>query len=197
MTESSPIGESVRDALGEPLQSRSPKSYFSMLVIGLGALGTLGIFILMVLINTDVVGRALFNSPVPGVPEMVRMGVVMVVFLQVGQSLAGGRFTRSDAIYSRILARNPRLGRAFGALFNLTGAVLMGLILAGEMPRFIDAIVQGQYVGHRGVFVAPRWPVDLTIVLGCAVSAVQFLLMAWSDLRGIRGAARLSSTSRQ
>jgi len=166
-----------------------------MLVMGLGSLGTLGIFALMLLINSDVIGRAVFNSPVPGVPEMVQMGVVAVVYLQLAQALAGGRFTRSDPIYVRILRRYPRFGRVLSAAFNLTGAALMGLILSGEVPRLIGAITQGEYIGHRGVFVAPRWPVELTIVLGCAVTAVQFLLMAWRDLRGIRSGIPLQVSS--
>lgn len=181
-------GDSV-DGAGESPQGRSPGAYFSMLVMGLGALGTLGILALMLLINSDVLGRALFNAPVPGVPEMVQMGVVAIVYLQLGQALAGGRFTRSDPFYARIARRYPRFGRALGTVFNLTGAVLMSLILAGEVPRLIAAVIQGEYFGHRGVFVAPRWPVELAIVLGCAVTAAQFLVMAWRDLRGMRGGA--------
>jgi len=187
-------GDSVGRS-GESPQGRSPGAYFSKLVMGLGALGTLGIFALMLLINSDVIGRALFNSPVPGVPEMVQMGVVAIVYLQLGQALAGGRFTRSDPFYARIVRRYPRFGCALSAAFHLTGAVLMGLILAGEVPRLIEAVSQGEYFGHRGVFVAPRWPVELAIVLGCAVTAAQFLVMAWRDLRGMPGSAQPGSVA--
>lgn len=185
-------GDSVGRS-GESPQGRSLGAYFSMLVMGLGALGTLGIFALMLLINGDVIGRVLFNSPVPGVPEMVQMGVVAIVYLQLGQALASGRFTRSDPFYARIARRYPRVGCALSSVFHLTGAALMSLILAGEVPRLIEAVTQGEYFGHRGVFVAPRWPVELAIVLGCAVTAAQFLLMAWRDLRGIPGSAQPGS----
>ena len=42
--------------------------------------GTLLILALLVLINTDIVGRAFFNTPVSGVPEMVRLSIVAIVF---------------------------------------------------------------------------------------------------------------------
>jgi TRAP-type mannitol/chloroaromatic compound transport system permease small subunit len=189
MTASPDNGAPVQDATQEPSKGDSQQSYFAKLVVGLGALGTVGIFLLMVLIDTDVISRALFDAPVPGVPEIVQIMVVAIVFLQVTQSLAGGRFTRSPVIHSIIVARSPHLGRVLGMLFHLTGAALMGLILAGEIPRFIDAVVQGQYFGHRGVFVVPRWPLDLTVALGSLVCAMQFLLMAWRELRGTGGNA--------
>lgn len=177
-------GAPQRDAKQEPRKGGSGHSYFAKLVLGMGALGTIGIFLLMVLINTDVISRALFDAPLPGVPEIVQITVVAIVFLQVSQSLAGGRFTRSPVIHSIISARKPRLGRLLGILFNLTGAALMGLIVAAEIPRLIEAISQGQYFGHRGVFVVPRWPLDLAVALGSLVCAVQFVIMAWRDFRG-------------
>lgn len=184
MTAAPRKGEAVPEATAGLPRGGPARSCFSKVVVGLGALGTVGIFLLMVLINADVLGRAVFDRPLPGVPEIVQMAVVAIVFLQVSQALAGGRFTRSPVVHSAIVARAPRLGRALGALFNLTGAVLMGMILTGEVPRLWEAIVQHEYFGHRGVFVAPRWPVDLTVVVGCAICAVQFLLMAWDDLLG-------------
>lgn len=175
------------DATREPSKGGSLHSYFGKLVLGMGALGTIGIFFLMVLINTDVVSRALFDAPLPGVPEIVQVTVVAIVFLQVTQSLAGGRFTRSPVIHSIIIAHRPRLGRLLTLLFHLTGAALMGLIVAAEIPRVVDALAQGQYFGNRGVFVLPRWPLDLTVALGSLVCAVQFLVMAWRDFRGTGG----------
>ena len=71
------------------------------------------------------------------------------------------------------------------------------LILYGAAPRFSEALTQGYYVGHRGVFVAPRWPVDLAIVIGCAVTSLQFLVMAWREFRGLRGASGPSAADRQ
>lgn len=193
MMEASPEANPNQYSSAEPPKGDSASSYFSKLVVVLGSIGTVWIFALMVLINTDIFGRALFNSPVPGVPEMVQMSIVAIVFLQIAHALAAGRFTRSEAIYSRLMERAPRVGHVLGVLFNLTGAALMSLILYGTIPRFVDAVAQGYYFGHRGVFTAPRWPIELIIIIGCAVTAVQFLVLTWRDLRDLRGNASLPS----
>jgi TRAP-type C4-dicarboxylate transport system permease small subunit len=73
--------------------------------------GTLLIVALMVLIGADVFGRQAFNAPVSGVPELVSLSIVAIVFLQVPQALRSGRFTRSDSVISLVLKRWPRAAR--------------------------------------------------------------------------------------
>ena len=63
----------------------------------LNIIGTLLIVSVMVLVNSDVVGRGVFNSPISGVPEIVSMSIVAIVFLQVAQAFRKGRLTRSEA----------------------------------------------------------------------------------------------------
>ena len=41
----------------------------------------------MVLINSDVIGRNLFNAPILGVPEMTSLSIVGIVFLQLADTL--------------------------------------------------------------------------------------------------------------
>ena len=51
---------------------------------------------LVALIIADVLGRNLFGTPVAGVPEIVSLSIVAIVFLQAPQALLAGRLTRSD-----------------------------------------------------------------------------------------------------
>ena len=75
-------GRSVRSARGGP--SRACCSSSIPLVAA-------WIFVLMVVINVDVIGRTLFTKPLPGVPELVRLSIVAIVFLQIGSTLRAGR----------------------------------------------------------------------------------------------------------
>lgn len=159
---------------------------FGGFIEGLNAIGTICIFAVMVLINTDIFGRFLFSSPVPGVKELVELSIVAIVFLQLPHTLRVGRITRSDAAFTKLLARAPRVGHALGALYNLTGALLCAFITYGSVPRFTQAWSGNHYVGNQGIFVAPVWPVRLIIIVGCICLTIQFLILLWRDLTALR-----------
>ena len=142
----------------------------------LNSIGSIWIFLLTLLINADAFGRKLFHSPIDGVNEIVELSIVGIVFLQLGDATRKGRLPRSDGLFNIIGRRWPNFGRFHGALFDLLGAVFMGLILCGSVPLFIEAYQSDFYVGVEGVFTAPVWPIKLVIVVGCAVTLLQFLV---------------------
>ena len=59
-------------------------------------IGTAAILFIMCIIAADVVGRAFFGRPIPGVPEIVSMLILSIVFLQIANTLLRGRLTRAD-----------------------------------------------------------------------------------------------------
>lgn len=163
---------------------------FARLLGAMNALGTVWIFALMLLINSDIVGRELFRAPVRGTSELIALSIVGIVFLQLGHTLAVGRVTRSDVLIEGLLQRRPRLGRTLQGLFHLAGAVLLGIIFYGSLPRFLDALEIGEYVGAVGDFTAPTWPVRLIILIGSAATGLQYLVLAAQDARAVfRGGA--------
>jgi TRAP-type mannitol/chloroaromatic compound transport system permease small subunit len=164
---------------GAPGRRASP---FGRLAAGANGVGTIGIVALMVLINADVFRRFLFNSPIAGVPEMVSLSIVGIVFLQVGHTLRMGRFIRSDMALARLLAARPRAGHALQALHHATGAVLSALLLYFSAGSFVDIWRSGETVGTFGVFEAPVWPVALIIVFGCVMMLAQFAAYAAADI---------------
>ena len=66
-------------------------SAFDLLITVLNAIGTAWIFVLMLAINADVFSRFLFNAPISGVPLVVEMSIIAIVFLQITAALRGGR----------------------------------------------------------------------------------------------------------
>ncbi len=169
--------------LGAPLQSGALAFLFERLLASLNSIGSAWIFVLTLLINTDAFGRKLFNAPINGVPEMIELSIVGIVFLQLGDATRHGRLTRSDGLFKAIQRRWPVIGRLQGAAFDLLGALFMGLILYGSVPLFIESFEKDFYVGVEGLFTAPVWPVKLIIVIGCIVTLLQFLVFAWRYLR--------------
>ena len=159
---------------------------FAVLVAVLNSTGTAWIFALMVLINIDVLSRYLFNAPIQGVTEVVELSIVGIVFLQISDAVRAGRLTRSDGLYLQILKRRPKLGHILGVLFDMAGATFFSCILLGAIPRFIEAYERDYFAGNEGLFVIPVWPIRLILVIGCTVVTLQFLALAWRNLRALQ-----------
>jgi TRAP-type mannitol/chloroaromatic compound transport system permease small subunit len=90
------------DSYGQPLPLGLDRLFGAM-----NALGSLWILVLMALMNLDVAGRNLFNTPVRGVTEMVSLSIVGIVFLQLADTLHSGRFTRAEVLLERLKRSRP------------------------------------------------------------------------------------------
>ncbi len=159
---------------------------FAALVAGLNSIGTTWIFVLMLVINVDVLSRFLFNLPIQGVAEIVELSIVGIVFLQISDAVRAGRLTRSDGLYMQILKRRPVVGHVMGVVFDLAGSVFFVFILLGAVPRLIEAWERGYFAGNEGLFVVPVWPIRLILVIGCIVVALQFALLAWRNVQAVQ-----------
>ena len=157
------------------LENRRIRFSFGGLVAVMNSVGTCWIFVLLMLINADIISRTALDSPVPGVTEIVGMSIVACVFLQLAHALRMGRLTRSDIIMSR-LNEHPHIKYGLEALYNLLGAFLLLILLYHTYPTFIHALTIGEYEGSAGGFTAPVWPVKLIIVIGSLAATTQCLL---------------------
>lgn len=162
---------------------------FSHFLGVMNACGTVWIFLLMVLINSDIIGRELFDTPVRGTTELMSLSIVGIVFLQLGHTLMAGKITRSDMMIDSLLIRRPRMGHALQCLYHWAGAALLAIIFIGSIGLFTESIEIQEYVGAIGDFTAPTWPIRLIILIGSAATCLQFLLLAWHDLRIVFGAS--------
>lgn len=155
---------------------------FAAVVAGMNAAGTVGIVLLMVVINADIIGRNLFGTPILGVAELVRLVIVGVVFLQGAHTLSLGRLTRSTLGLDMAARFRPAVARALDALFHLLGAALCAVIAWGGWPQFAKSWTRGEFLGAEGVFTLPIWPVKALVVFGCVMLSIQFCVAAWSIL---------------
>ena len=142
---------------------------------GANVVGTLLIAGLVALICIDVVGREAFGTPLKGVPEMVSLSIVAIVFLQVPQALRAGRLTRSDGVINTLHRKLPRLAAWLETAFELLGFAVTVTILYAHWPILTRAIERNEFVGSTGNLTIPTWPVKLMILVGCILLALQFL----------------------
>jgi len=181
-------------AEGGPSTASAPRrrNLFAGLLVGLNAIGTVWIFVLMLVINADVIGRTAFSAPLPGVPELVRLSIVGIVFLQIGYTLRSGRITRVESFSDKLERRWPRFALAMQGCYSLLGAALFIILFVSCRPIFVRAWTNGDYAGVEGYVTYPFWPIYLILLIGCACSGLQYLAFArdeFSRAFGRRGVA--------
>jgi TRAP-type mannitol/chloroaromatic compound transport system permease small subunit len=136
--------------------------------------GTLVVLGLVVVVNYDVLARGLFNMPFRGAVEVVQFSMVLIVFLQLPDVIRVDRLTRSDGLLFLIGARRPRLAAALRRIINVVSGIMMALIAIAIWPEFAKMWASQDFFGIPGVFVAPWWPIKLTIFCSAALCAIIF-----------------------
>ncbi|CAH1655971.1 MULTISPECIES: TRAP transporter small permease [unclassified Chelatococcus] len=151
-------------------------------VLALGSLGTILILVLAGLIIADVIGREMFGHAVPGVPELVAMSMVSIVFLQLAYAVRAERLTRNGSFIDKLCQTRPVIGHGIEAIFSLAGAVVFALIVLTTWRYFLFAWTSNQYFGGVAGFFVPVWPVKAVTIIGSTVISIQFILRFWRHL---------------
>ena len=151
------------------------------IVAGLNAVGSLWVLVLVLLICADSFGRSFFSHPIEGVVEMVAVSMAVIVFCQLADTVRLGRLTRSDTLLP-LFNRMPG-GRGVLAAFDLLGALVMAMIIYGMSPLVIEAYARGYYLGNRGLFTFPEWPLKGIVVVGATMALLCFLVRAVNSWR--------------
>jgi TRAP-type C4-dicarboxylate transport system permease small subunit len=185
--EKSPQVSPLPDQRGAP-KGAPRSSPFGNLTGILNVIGTLLILIMAVAVNADVLGRNLLLRPLPGVLEFVGLSIVAIVFLQMANTLREDRHVANDVLIRALEAVQPRLAAALYAGFYIIGAALMALIVWFVWPILLDNYTGAFYRGTQGVVEIRVWPFMAAVVLGAAVTAVQYLALAWQAF--VRAAGR-------
>ena len=159
---------------------------FSGLAALMNSLGTCWIFVLLILINIDIVGRTLFSSPLRGVTEVVGMTIVACVYLQLAHAINVGRLTRSDIISGRLERTHPKVKLVLESCYNAVGAFILGILFYYSIPIFAEAWNIGEFEGAEGDFTVPVWPVKLIIVIGCLVASLQCIVNSYRCIKQMR-----------
>lgn len=182
------MSDHAAEESSRPPAARTPVGrVLEWLVVGLNAAGSVWVFLIMLLVCLDVAMRDFFNAPIPGVPLVITMSLISIVFLQSADALRNGRMTRNEALLGRFLRNRPALGYTLQGLFHLGGAAFCALLVHYTWPLYLKAWRSKAYLGTQGDVTLPEWPFKLLIIVGAVVLGLQFLALAWRDLRSLRG----------
>ena len=174
-------------------------SPFIGIAIGANAIGTIVIFLLIAVMNFDVVARGVFHAPLRGVVEMVIFSLVLIVFLQLPDVVRNNRLTRSDGFLVLAESRFPTLADSLYRIIDVASCIFMGLIAWTMWPEFVESIEtchfltppefgppatgtlfadlsaafsRCEYFGTPGIFTAPWWPAKMAIVFSATLCCI-------------------------
>ena len=142
----------------------------------LAAVGTVWIFLMMMLVVADVVGRNFLDRPITGVAEFAARSVASIVFLQLAAAICAGKMTRSDFLLRLIGARSLTALRVLEVGNALLGTVLFVALAFIAWPELTQAWQANEFFGVQGVYTVPTWPFRALIVGGSLVAAAAYLL---------------------
>ena len=139
------------------------------------------IFLLGFLVCADVIGRAFFNSPVKGTPELVSMSIVIICFLLAGYSVQSGSMISTDVFVGAFGVR----GHAFAQLLSaVLGILFFGIIVWGSYEPTLHAVVSGEYEGE-GALRVPVWPARTVVIAGAILVVASYALIGASALAAL------------
>ena len=147
--------------------------------------GSIWIFFLMSILCADVISRAMFNAPINGVPLLVELSILVIMFMQLPAAIRSGRLTRSDILLARLLRDRPSLGLSLSALYDTLGAALMVIVFVYTLPTFNKVWRRDTFEGLEGDFALPAWPFKLLILVGAVFCAIQFGRSFLASLRDL------------
>ena len=139
------------------------------------------ILMLGFLVCADIFGRAIFNSPVKGTPEIVSMSIVIICFLLAGYAVQSGGMIYTDVFSSMFGVR----GNALAALLSaVLGILFFAIIVWGSYEPMLHAWTSGEYEGE-GALRVPVWPARVVVVIGSALVIVSYGLHAAHAARSL------------
>ena len=130
------------------------------------------IFMLGFLVCADIFGRAIFNSPVKGTPEIVSMSIVIICFLLAGYSVQSNSMISTDVFASMFGVRGHAAANLLSAIL---GIMFFGFIVWGSYEPMLHAIASGEYEGE-GALRVPVWPARIVVLLGSFLVVVSYAL---------------------
>lgn len=136
-------------------------------------------FLLSFVVVADVIGRVVYNSPLQGTPEMVSISIVMICFLQAGYAVRSGGMIYADFLLIRLPSRAQSYVMAVAAVL---GVVFFGLVCWGAIDPALHAWSSNEFEGE-GALRVPSWPARFIVVIGTALAAFSYGLLALEHLK--------------
>ncbi len=167
------------------LLSRTDRS-LHRLETGLTLVAGIVIFLLMLLAVGQILGRKLFNAPVPGFIDWVEQAMAVFAFLGIAYCQRVGGHIRMDILIGQLRRRWLWLAEIVSTLLMLFLTVVLTIGSWRHFQRAFDWNAP-MFSRDSSIDIAlPLWPAKLLVPLALGLLALRLLLQLWGYVRALR-----------
>ena len=140
----------------------------------LSYLGLAGLLGLMLMVVAEVVGRYIFNKPIPGYIDYMEMMMTVLVFLTLAYCHREGGHIRMEIFMTRVVkgGRPYDLLEVFHSIVSLVAFAALAYFMTGKA---IEAYVINDIALAVNV---PTWPAKGLIAIGAIFLCIRFIIQA-------------------
>ena len=146
------------------------KAYLNLLTV-LSSISFLLIFFMAIWMCVDVVGRTVFNHPIPGTPELVKSLLPAIVFLSLAYTQRDNRHVYVEIIVRRFTGVAQIIA---GIVANLFGFFMFALVTWFSWEPAWSGWLIREYEGVQ--LEIPVYPIRFVVFLGAGLFALQYLI---------------------
>lgn len=168
----------------DSLLSRIDRAYLRIESV-LNLIGGVTIIVLVLMAVWNVLGRKLFNAPVPGYVDWTEQFMILFAFLGLAYCQREGGHIRMDIVVMRLKGRPLWLAEFLSVLFMLL--VTTGLIY-GAWHHFLRSFDWDMALFSRDSSIdigLPLWPAKLIVPVAFALLWVRLVLQLWGYGRAL------------
>lgn len=129
------------------------------------------IMFLMFFATTEIVGRYIFNTPVPGHVEIVELIMAGVVFFGIAYTERVGGHVRMELFVTRVLK-----GRAYHLAEVITATMSLFVFIFILIYTFKTALFCFQIGDNTAYLYWPTWPSKFAVPLGSLFLCIRFII---------------------
>lgn len=138
------------------------------------------ILAIMLLSVANILGRKLFNAPIPGFIDWMISAVPIMSFLGLAFCQRFGGHIRMDILVGMLRGRSLWIAEFAGVILMM---FVTAILIFGSWDHAMRALIIGDSTGDIRL---PTWPVKLVIPVALTLMLVRLALQAWAYARAIR-----------
>lgn len=153
---------------------------------GLTLIGGLVVFALMLLAVTQIIGRKLFNMPVPGFIDWVEQAMAVFAFLGIAYCQRLGGHIRMDILVGQLRGRMLWAAEFVSTFVMLLLSAALTLGAFRHFQRAFDWDAPSWSRDSSIDIALPLWPAKLLVPLALFILCLRLILQLWGYWRAFK-----------
>jgi TRAP-type C4-dicarboxylate transport system permease small subunit len=141
------------------------------------------LFLMMMFIAIDVVGRYVFNMPIPGSIDFVTVMMVLVVFPAFGYLTSQDGHVRTDILFDRL----SRCGQGYFDIFNSLLSLSLIVCITWQLGARAWSIIKNPPGISTSYFQWPHLPFIIIATVGVGLMCLEMFIWFFHSVNRARG----------